>query len=67
MHGYPEGRIGLFDSYTCSVKVIAKFHGWYELYDIPTAQKAIARFYNCYEPCEVATTQNKVNSFCSLF
>ena len=36
-----EGRIGLFNSSTCSVEEIAKFHNYYEPYEVATTQNKV--------------------------
>ena len=40
-NGEYEGRIGLFDSFTCSVEEIAKFHYWYLSYLVVTTQNKV--------------------------
>ena len=40
-NGKRGGRICLFNSYACSVEVIAKFHNCYETYQVATTQNKI--------------------------
>ena len=44
--GKKEGKIGLFNSYACSVEWIAKFHDHYELHQVATTQNQVI-FYAC--------------------
>ena len=46
-NGKEEGRIGLFNSFTCSVEWIAKFHNWYWPCEIATTQNKVDS-YVCY-------------------
>ena len=44
-----EERICLFNSYTCSVEEIAKFHNWYLSYQIATTQNKVNSYARYFE------------------
>ena len=44
-----EGRICLFDSSTCSVEEIAKFHNWYLSYEVATTQNKVNSYVRYFE------------------
>ena len=48
-NGKDEGRIGLFNSYTCSVEEIAKFHHCYEAYRVATTQNKVNSYVRYFE------------------
>ena len=44
-----EGRICLFNSHTCSVEEIAKFHNWYWPYEIATTKNRVNSYARYFE------------------
>ena len=44
-----EGRICLFNSFTCSVEEIAKFHNCYEPYEVATTQNKVNSYVRHFE------------------
>ena len=44
-----EGKICLFNSYTCSVEEIAKFHNWYWPYQVATTQNKVNSYARYFE------------------
>ena len=44
-----EGRIGLFNSFTCSVEEIATFHNWYWPYQVATTQNKVNSYIRYFE------------------
>ena len=44
-----EGRIGLFNSFTCSVEEIAKFHSWYAPSQVATTQNKVNSYVRYFE------------------
>ena len=44
-----EGRICLFNSFTCSVEEIAKFHNWYWPYEVATTQNKVNSYVRYFE------------------
>ena len=44
-----EGRICLFNSYTCSVEEIAKFHNYYEPRQVATTQNKANSYVRYFE------------------
>ena len=47
--GEKEGRICFFDSYTCSVEEIAKFHNWYLPCEVATTQNKVNSYVRYFE------------------
>ena len=47
--GENEGRICLFNSFTCSVEEIAKFHNYYEPYQVATTQNKVNSYVRYFE------------------
>ena len=43
------GRICLFNSYTCSVEEIAKFHNWYRPFEVATTQNKVNSYAHYFE------------------
>ena len=48
-NGEQEGRIGLFNSSTCSVEKIAKFRNWYWPCQVATTQDQVNSYVRCFE------------------
>ena len=48
-NGKEEGRICLFNSFTYSVEGIAKFHNWYEPYQVATTQNKVNSYVRYFE------------------
>ena len=44
-----EGRIGLFNSHTCSVEEIAEFHNCYKPYQVATTQNKVNFYVHYFE------------------
>ena len=44
-----EGRICLFNSHTCSVEVIAKFHNSYSPYQVAATQNKVSSYVRYFE------------------
>ena len=44
-----QGRIGLFNSYTCSVEEIAKFNNWYWTHQVVTTQNKVNSYARYFE------------------
>ena len=48
-NGKDEGRICLFDSYTCSVEEIAKFRNCYLSFEVATTQNKVNSYARYFE------------------
>ena len=44
-----KGRIGLFNSFNCSIEKVAKFENFYEPYEVATTQNKVNSYVRYFE------------------